>query len=430
MNISSPQPELQAKLLVIEPYLNAIAIFIMATIFLFWDASRAVYVLLSFAALCFLIKYRPQMPSDHRLYSWPIIAYVGATILSLLANEIPDGGINRITSRFLLLLIAIPLVSIFYLSFNPRRNVWVKFVVGCVVIGVLALVDILFLNKYRAGAGHNEVAFGSIALAMTSIVIASYHKFSQIRFGKIVFFLAILMGVCAMALSGTRTSWIAGIVVVVIAMFFYLDRYSFFRRVLFTLVLIGGIAIVSSSLPVVQKRIDHLIEIVAPYVKGEEQTEFNSLRERVELWKLGWHVGLENKIFGFGPGNTKRVIKDYVQQKPHLEGLDNNNHIHNQFLQTFAMTGLIGLFSFLALVICHLWIFTKYLGKRYSLEVRCLALAGLLLLVSYLIKSISGVPFYGKQYLMTYGFASATIWGCLLGALRESELIIDKSHHD
>lgn len=87
-----PQAELQARLSAIEPFLNAVAIFIMATLFLFWDASRAVYVLLSLAALVFLVKYRPQMPRDHRLYSWPIIAYVGATVLSLLANDIPDGG--------------------------------------------------------------------------------------------------------------------------------------------------------------------------------------------------------------------------------------------------------------------------------------------------------------------------------------------------
>jgi O-antigen ligase len=165
-------------------------------------------------------------------------------------------------------------------------------------------------------------------------------------------------------------------------------------------------------------------------VKGEEQTRFNNLRYRVEAWKLGWHVGLENKIFGFGPGNTKRAIKAYVQQNPHLKGLEKLNHVHNQFMQTFAMTGLIGLISFLALVICHLWIFIKYLRKGYSLEVRCLALAGLLLLVSYLLKSIPGVPFYGKQYLMMYGFASATIWGCLLGALRESELVTHRSHGD
>jgi O-antigen ligase len=430
MNTSSPQSELRAKLSVIEPYLNAIAVFIMATIFLSWDASRAAYVLLSFAALGFLVKYRPQMPRDHRLYSWPIIFYVGATILSFLVNGLPDGGMNKITSRFLLLLIAIPLVSIFYLSFDSKRNVWTKFVVGCMVMGGLALIDILLLDKNRADGGHNAAAFGFIALAMTSIVIASYHRFSHIRFGRPVFFLAISMGVCAMILSGTRTSWLAGFVVLVMAMIFYPSRYSLFKRTLFALTLIVGIAIVSSSLPIVQKRISQTIEMVTPYVKGEEQTRFNNLRYRVEAWKLGWHVGLENKIFGFGPGNTKRAIKAYVQQNPHLKGLEKLNHVHNQFMQTFAMTGLIGLISFLALVICHLWIFIKYLRKGYSLEVRCLALAGLLLLVSYLLKSIPGVPFYGKQYLMMYGFSSATIWGCLLGALRESELVTHRSHGD
>jgi O-antigen ligase len=236
------------------------------------------------------------------------------------------------------------------------------------------------------------------------------------------------MGVCAMILSGTRTSWLAGVVVLVMAMFFYPNRYSLFKRALFALTLIVGIAIVSSSLPIVQKRIGQMIEMVTPYVKGEEQTRFNSLRKRVEVWKFGWHAGLENKIFGFGPGNTKRAIKAYVQQNPHLKKIRNINHIHNQFMQSFAMTGLIGLFSFLALIICHLWIFIKYLGKRYSLEVRYLALSGLLLLIAYLFKSIPGVPFYGKQYLMLYGFASATIWGCLLGALRESELVAQGSH--
>ena len=430
MNTSSPQSELRAKLSVIEPFLNAIAVFIMATIFLFWDASRAAYVLLALAALGFLVKYRPQMPRDHRLYSWPIIFYVGATILSLLVNGLPDGGMNKITSRFLLLLMAVPLVSIFYLSFDSKRNVWIKFAIGCMVMGGLALIDILLLDKNRADGGHNAAAFGFMALAMTSIVIASYHRFSHIRFGRPVFFLAISMGVCAMILSGTRTSWLAGFVVLVIAMIFYPNRYSLFKTALFALTLIAVIAIVGSSLPIVQKRIGQTIEMVTPYVKGEEQTKFTSLRKRVEVWKFGWHAGLENKIFGFGPGNTKRVIKAYVQQNPHLKKIKNINHIHNQFLQSFAMTGLVGLVSFLALIVCHLWIFTKYLGKRYSLEVRCLALSGLLLLVAYLLKSFPGVPFYGKQYLLMYGFASATIWGSLLGALRESELVDNRFSND
>lgn len=430
MNTSLPQSELMAKLSVFEPFLNAIAVFIMATIFLFRDASKAAFVLLSLAALVFLVKYRPLMPRDQRLYSWPIIIYVGATVLSLLLNGLPDSGINRVVSSFFLLLLSIPLVSIFYLSFDFKRNVWMKFVIGCIVMGVLALVDILLLDRARAGGGYNPQNFGLIALAMTSVVIASYHRFSEVRFGRAIFFLAILMGICAVLLSGSRTSWVTGLVVIVIAIFFYLERYSLFKRVLLALMIIASIAVVGGSLSILQTRIDDMIEMVTPYVEGEEQTEFTSLRYRVELWKLGWHAGMENKIYGFGPGNTKRVIRDYAQRFPQFKGLERMKHIHNQFLQSFAMSGLIGLFSFLALVSCHFWLFTKYLGKQYNLEVRVLALSGLLLLVTYLLKSFVGVSFYGKQQLMMYGFASATIWGSLLGALRESRSVFDGSHYD
>jgi O-antigen ligase len=205
-------------------------------------------------------------------------------------------------------------------------------------MGGLALVDIFFLGELRAGGGHNQAAFGFIALGMTSVVIASYYHFNQVRFGTAIFFLAILMGVCAMILSGTRTSWIAGFVVLVIAMFFYLDRFSFIKRVLITVALIVCTAIVASSVPLVQQRIDNMIEITAPYVKGEEQTQFNSLRYRVEAWRAGWNIGMENIIFGVGPGNTKSARKNYVRENPQLKGLERLSHIHNQFMQTFAMT--------------------------------------------------------------------------------------------
>jgi len=416
----SSESELRSRLSRIEPLLNAIAVFIMATFYLFWDVSRAVYVLFSLAALGFIVIYRPRMPREHRLYSWPIIAYVAAACLSLIVHGMPDSGINRIGSIYLLLPIAIPLASLFYLSFDPGRNPWIKFVACSVMMGCLALVDILILDEYRAGGGFNPAAFGFMALVSTSLVAASFHRFRQSRVGIAIFIVAILMGVCAMMLSGTRSSWLAGIAVLFIAMFYYLDRYSIFRRVLVSLVMMASIAVVSSTIPIVQKRIDQMIEIVTPYVKGENQTDYNSLRERVELWKLGWKMGLDNKTFGFGPGYTKKEIQKYTRQYPQFAGIATMNHLHNQYLQTFAMTGLVGLVSLLIMAGCHLWIFTKYLRKRYSTEVRSLALGGFLMLVSYLICSVAAIPFNGKNHLMMYGFASATIWGCLLGALRES----------
>jgi len=432
MTGSVPQIMQAGTMTRIEPWLNGVSIFILATIFLFWDASRAVYVLLSFAALGYLIKYRPQLPREQRLYSWPIIAYFGATFLSvvydglpnLLQDGLPDSGTNRLVSRFLLLLIAIPLVSLFYSCFDSRRNQWIKFVLGCIVLGLLALADKLVLDEYRAGGGHNEAVFGFSSAAMTSIVIASYHRFKKMRFGKFIFLAGVLMGLCAMFLSGTRSSWISMTVVVFIALMFYLDRISLSKRIFISIALVGCIATAGLTIPLVQNRIDQMIEMVTPYVKGEEQTKFNSLRYRVELWKAGWYIGMSDKIFGIGPGNVKKALKVYATENPHLSALRNQNHIHNQFLQTFAMSGLVGLVSLIALLSCHFWIFSKYLGKRYNPEVRSFALAGFLLLVAYIVYSIPGVPFYGKQYLLIYAFSSASIWGCLLAALQQSTTAI------
>ncbi len=416
----SSESDLRARLSRIEPLLNAIAIVIMATFYLFWDVSRAVYVLFSLAALGLVVKYRPRMPREHRLYSWPIIAYFAAVFLSAAAHGLSDSAINQVVSKYLLLPIAIPLATIFYLSFDPGRNTWVRFAACSVMMGILALVDILILNEYRAGGGFNPAAFGFMALISTALVASSFHRFRQSRLGTMIFIVAILMGICAMILSGTRSSWLAGIAVFFIAMFFYLDRYSISRRILISLALIGGIAIVSSTVPLVQKRVDSMIEIVTPYVEGQDQTKYNSLRYRVEVWKLGLQLGMDNKAFGYGPGDTKEKIWEYADRYPRFAQLVALNHLHNQYVQSFAMTGLPGLLSLLVLAGCHFWIFAKYLGKRYSMEVRSLALSGVLMLVSYLIYSMTAIPFSGKHHLTMYGFASATIRGRLLGALRES----------
>jgi O-antigen ligase len=341
------------------------------------------------------------------------------------ADGFSDSGMNKMSSRFLLPLVAIPLVSLFYVCFDSRRNLWTKFILGTVVLGLLALFNVFYQNAERAGGGHNESAFGFSALALTCIVIASYHPLNKVRFGRFYYFAGVSMGFCAMFLSGTRTAWIAAIVIVMIAVVFYLDRYALWKRIAIAMALIGAISAGGMTIPLVQERIEKMVEMTAPYIKGEEQTKFTSLRYRVELWKAGWQIGMTDKIFGIGPGNVKRALKAFAaenQDKRGMRRVGRHNHIHNQFIQTFVMSGVVGLIGLMALIIGHLWIFTKYLGKGYSVEVRSLALAGFLLLVAYLIKSFPGVPFYGKQYLMIYAFSTASIWGCLLGALQQTEV--------
>jgi O-antigen ligase len=153
-----------------------------------------------------------------------------------------------------------------------------------------------------------------------------------------------------------------------------------------------------------------------PYVDGEPQSEFNSLRYRVEAWKASWHIGMTEPVFGIGLGNYKKYLRAYVEDNPRLATLDSLRHAHNQFMQSFAISGFAGLISFVVLLVCHLCIFANFLRKSYNTEVRSLALAGFMLVVAYIVFSIPEVSFNGRPFLMMYAFSSASIWGALLGA--------------
>lgn len=96
------------------------------------------------------------------------------------------------------------------------------------------------------------------------------------------------------------SSWITAIALLIIAMIFYLNFYSLSKRILITLVLICCIAAIGMSTPLVNKRIGEMVEMTMPYVKGEEQSKFNSLRYRIEVWKASWNIGMNSFVFGVG----------------------------------------------------------------------------------------------------------------------------------
>jgi len=401
-----------------EALVNAIGLLILCGLFLFWDISRALYVLMALWAMVYLIRFRPVLPRDQLLFSLPIFGFILAHFISLWYHGFPDRGMNMLTSGYFLLLLAVPLVSLFYCQFNPGRNVWMKFLLANILLGAIALIDIFVLDKARANAGNNAVVFGFISVVISSVVIASYRLQRQQKYGAWWYVSALVLGLIAILLSGSRGSWIAALAVAFIATIIFLDRYPLAKRVPIAVIMICCIALLSLSLPQVQKRINHMVEIVAPYITGEQQGPLNSFSYRIEAWKAAAQMGSENPLLGIGPGHFRQALKAYVQQNPELDRLQIMKHAHNQYMQTFATGGVVGLVALLVLLGSHLWLFARYLVGTYPLEVRSFAIAGFLLVIAYALLCITAVPFERKKLILLYGFSSAMLWSCLLGALK------------
>jgi len=76
---------------------------------------------------------------------------------------------------------------------------------------------------------------------------------------------------------------------------------------------------------------------------------------RILTWKAGLSMGLENIVFGVGPGNFLFRIGEY-QSKLALHSA------HNIFVDTFAETGFLGFLLFSSLILCVLFQTRKFIN--------------------------------------------------------------------
>ncbi|MEA3306891.1 MAG: O-antigen ligase family protein, partial [Elusimicrobiota bacterium] len=114
---------------------------------------------------------------------------------------------------------------------------------------------------------------------------------------------------------------------------------------------------------------------------------YNSLHQRLLIWSSAWQMGAENPLLGKGWGNFELFYPFY--QGPllgHFEGIralrTHANNAHNEILELWSQTGIIGLgiyiWMFLTLLICFIKFYKKAeYDDRYFVIPVLAALAGM-----------------------------------------------------
>lgn len=100
-----------------------------------------------------------------------------------------------------------------------------------------------------------------------------------------------------------------------------------------------------------------------------------SAKGRIEIWKVCCTMIGEHPLTGFGFGGFQREYMNYqthyIQQFPSSDNhrlLNNNRYAFNEFLHITVEQGIIGLFSFLSILIL---LYIKYV-KQHSVLFPCL----------------------------------------------------------
>lgn len=189
---------------------------------------------------------------------------------------------------------------------------------------------------------------------------------------KLFYLLFALSATVNLFVNGGRTGQLAFIFAAIyFATHFYHLTIKSVAATLVTLALLYTIAYNSS--PVFKERMQYTQQSLQLMQEGELQTSFG---QRVAIWVIATEIIKEHPLLGAGMGSAKKAIETIQQEKypdwPYILKLP---HIHNQFLQTYLESGLVG---FVLLIMLFYLLFTTNFYE-YTVYARIYAISLLML---------------------------------------------------
>ena len=254
-----------------------------------------------------------------------------------------------------------------YMVMALRRRVDLqRLLVGVLVICVFWSVDATwqFIHGFNllgfpyeggrvSGIFHPDLKLGIVLVTVSPFVFEAMRRLAG-RSAWVL--LALIPFFAAIALSGSRSSWIV-LLFVLIGQGWYLLRWaeeSVRGRAVLRVAAVGVLVcgIVGYSFPQAAGQAQELLaDRAAPFVdftRADFQTSDNAVRTRLTSWESAGRVFRDHWLNGVGPRGFRKVHPDnapahdlFVQQG------QTSNYPHLQVLEIAAETGVIGLLGYL-----------------------------------------------------------------------------------
>ncbi len=222
----------------------------------------------------------------------------------------------------------------------PLQHFYWGLCVGAIGAGVLALLQRFVLNMDRVpGFTHHPISFGDLALALGLLAMCTVAHFRGTRYAAMPW-LALLAGMLASVLSGSRGGWLALPLVL-----WPLLRYgrALYGKLLWqALLLCLGLVLLAYLVPAtgVAGRVAEAVSDVRGYLDHQDAT--TSVGIRLELWKASWLMFTSHPWLGVGRDQFDAALQllasqGLLQDSPALT----YSSSHNDVLHFLATGGLL-----------------------------------------------------------------------------------------
>ncbi|WP_163560930.1 O-antigen ligase family protein [Halomonas sp. NO4] len=393
----------------VQGYVN-LAVLLLGALPLVVPTGYSVGAVLLLLGSAVLLVQRPRLGLSYQ--DWLIIAAMAFYAVVGMGDAWWGGASSREMDKPVRFLLAIP-AMLLVMAYPPRRRwLWVGLALGATGAGALGGWQFFIEGVSRASGLTQAIQFGNLALLLGFLCVAGMGwawAQPQRRFWLALLLLGALGGVAASLLSGSRGGWVGLPLILWVLYRGYGREFALRWRLaaVMAVVLAAGAVYATPQLGV-QGRVDQAVTEFGGYLRGEDRT--SSVGVRFEMWKGAARIGWENPVLGVGIAQFESAMGELAEQGVIVDRAKEFGHAHNEFLDTWAKRGALGLAALLIVYLVPIRLFANGINHP-DLQIRSLAVAGTLLPVAFIDFGLTQGFFSHNSGVMVYAFWLAVLWG-------------------
>lgn len=252
-------------------------------------------------------------------------------------------------------------------------------------------LDLLLGYRFGGIASSGVIDFGIYANTLFVILIGAIFWLKKLSTKwQVLLILALLIDFTGAILSQSRTAWIGWPEAIIGWGSFYFYRIYSLKKHKQSLLFLGGVILLviavlfSPAKSIFDKRVDSIISDITEYQTGNPNT---SLGKRFIMYEVAINQVVKTPLMGIGINNIQIFIKDSTKKV--VENKYNTStegyvysHVHNQFLMSFLVGGILSFISLIILFGYLIFFFSKKLKQSSNDRQKSVAVAGLVFTIT------------------------------------------------
>ncbi len=384
-------------------------------------------------ALLFLMKMFYEKKYDYRVTKHPISLAIYAYLTWLFITSITS-TMPLISFKFFIAKIwfIVPFYFFGIYLFKEKKNI--KQYAWVYIFGLLAVIIYTLFRQFQLGFLSQKVAHFAVtpffrdhtaygaALTFVLPVLIAFLTIYKTRISKVLITFLIIIYLFALVLSYTRAAWVS----IIISVFVWgCIRLRINAAYIFSGILIVLLVTLFNNHRIMMYLEKNKQESTGDLAKHAQSianitTDASNL-ERINRWKSAWRMFKEKPYLGFGPNTYMFQYAPYQMsyEKTIIStNFGDRGNAHSEYLGPLAESGILGMLTFLLIVILSAYYGIKVYYRCQTKEMKNITMGVLIGLFTYFIHGI-------LNNFLTTDKTSALFWG-FIGII----VAIDLYHKD